>query len=100
HGAAVRGLGAGAALVYCDRDEAAARRTAASLGGGPAYAAVDDCLAAERPDVVHVCTPPDTHAYLAVRALSAGAAVLVEKPLALSRAETTGTPAGRGPRAG
>ena len=49
---------------------------------------MDDCLAAERPDVVHVCTPPDTHADLAVRALSAGAAVLVEKPLALSRTET------------
>jgi predicted dehydrogenase len=39
--------------------------------------------------VVHVCIQPDTHADLAVRALSARAAVLVEKPLALSRAETT-----------
>src|SRR5262249_46737378 len=45
-------------------------------------------LAAERPDVVHVCTPPDTHAEIAVRALSAGAVVLVEKPLALSLTET------------
>lgn len=89
HAAAVRDLGAGASLVFCDPDEDAARRTAASFGGGAAYRAIGDCLAAERPDVVHVCTPPDTHADLAVRALSAGAAVLVEKPLALSRAQTT-----------
>jgi predicted dehydrogenase len=88
HADAIRGLEDGAALVFCDPDLDAARRTAVACGGGPAYGAVDDCLAAERPDVVHVCTPPDAHAGLAVRALSAGAAVLVEKPLALSRAET------------
>jgi predicted dehydrogenase len=88
HAAAVRELGGGTSLVFSDPDLRAARRTAASFGGGAAYRDVDECLAAERPDVVHVCTPPDTHAELAVRALSAGAAVLVEKPLALSRTET------------
>src|SRR5262249_20195162 len=88
HAATVRDLGNGASLVFSDPDLGAARRTAASFGGGAAYRDVDDCLAAERPDVVHVCTPPDTHAHPAVRALSAGAAVLVEKPLALSRTET------------
>src|SRR5262245_43838841 len=88
HAAAVRDLGTGAALVFCDADAEAARHAAASFGSGTAYQSVDDCLVAERPDVVHVCTPPDTHADLAVRALSAGAAVLVEKPLALSRAQT------------
>jgi len=88
HAAAVQGLGTGTSLVFSDPDLDAARRTAAAFGGGAAYAALDACLEAECPDVVHVCTPPDTHADLAVRALSAGAAVLVEKPLALSRAET------------
>ena len=88
HAAAVRDLATGAALVFCDPDEDAARRTAASFGGGAVYRSVDDCLAAERPAVVHVCTPPDTHADLAIQALSAGAAVLMEKPLALSRAQT------------
>jgi predicted dehydrogenase len=89
HAAAVRRLDEGAPLVFCDPDADAARRTAAAFGGGPTYRTLDECLAAERPDVVHVCTPPATHADLAVRALSARAAVLVEKPLALSRAETT-----------
>jgi predicted dehydrogenase len=35
-----------------------------------------------RPDVVHVLTPPDSHASLAVQALEAGAHVLAEKPIA------------------
>jgi predicted dehydrogenase len=40
-----------------------------------------------RPDAVHVLTPPATHAELAITALEAGAHVLVEKPMALDRAE-------------
>jgi predicted dehydrogenase len=37
-----------------------------------------------RPDVVHVTTPPGSHARLATSALEAGAHVIVEKPLTLS----------------
>jgi len=38
-------------------------------------------------ELVSICTPTDTHADLAVRALEAGKHVLVEKPLALDPAE-------------
>lgn len=89
HAAAVRALAHDVALSFCDPDLEAARRAAASCGGGRAYADVEVCLRTERPAVVHVCTPPAAHPALAVRALEAGAAVLVEKPLALSVAETT-----------
>lgn len=37
--------------------------------------------------VIHICTSPDSHAELAVRAARAGKAVLVEKPVALSLAD-------------
>src|SRR5262249_61183107 len=100
HAAAVCGLGGDTSLVFCDPDEKAARRAAASFGGRPAYATLDDCLAAERPDVVHVCTPPDTHADLAVRALSAGAAGPRHKPPPPSRAGTPSVGAAPRPRAG
>jgi predicted dehydrogenase/nucleoside-diphosphate-sugar epimerase len=40
-----------------------------------------------RPDVVHIVTPPETHAALAMRALRAGCHVYVEKPFTPSRAE-------------
>jgi predicted dehydrogenase/nucleoside-diphosphate-sugar epimerase len=40
-----------------------------------------------RPDVVHVVTPPDSHARLAVEALEMGCDVFVEKPMAPTAAE-------------
>ncbi|KGM08607.1 oxidoreductase, partial [Cellulomonas bogoriensis 69B4 = DSM 16987] len=46
-----------------------------------------DVLGRHQVDVVHVCTPPGTHAGLATQALAAGAHVLLEKPPALSLAE-------------
>jgi predicted dehydrogenase len=51
------------------------------------YASVDAMLAKEKPDLVHICTPPASHAGIAVRCLEAGAWVLVEKPPCLSLAE-------------
>ena len=40
----------------------------------------EELLATERPDVVHICTPPASHALLARTALKAGSHVYVEKP--------------------
>lgn len=48
------------------------------------YSDVKTMLAAEKPDVVHVVTPPATHAELARICLEAGANVYVEKPFALN----------------
>jgi predicted dehydrogenase len=71
----------GADLVAAfDLDAAAAHATgvhvAASLGE-----------LIERADVVAVCTPPETHADVAVEVLAAGRGVLVEKPLATTLAD-------------
>jgi predicted dehydrogenase/nucleoside-diphosphate-sugar epimerase len=44
-------------------------------------------MRAARPDVVHVLTPPATHARLAVEALEMGCDVFVEKPMAPTVAE-------------
>jgi len=41
-------------------------------------------LREEHPDVVHVLTPPETHAELAIQAMEAGCHVLVEKPMAVN----------------
>jgi predicted dehydrogenase len=51
----------------------------------PAARAYDDlgaCLRDEAVDVVHVCTPPESHVQLARSAIEAGVHALVEKPLA------------------
>lgn len=58
------------------------------LGGDVAlYSSPEELLARVKPDVVHVCTPPETHAPLANLALRHGAHVYVEKPFALTSAE-------------
>lgn len=51
------------------------------------YTDLDEMLQAERPDLVHVCTPPFLHAVQVKKCVEAGAWVWCEKPLALSLAE-------------
>ncbi len=46
-----------------------------------------ELLADLRPDVVHIVTPPATHAPLAIQAIRAGSHVYIEKPFAPTRAE-------------
>ncbi len=46
------------------------------------YRRLDDLIEAERPHVVHVLTPPHTHAAVAMEAMEQGCHVLVEKPMA------------------
>jgi predicted dehydrogenase len=50
----------------------------------PVFTELDRMLDETRPDVVHVLTPPATHLPIVLRALGAGAHVLVEKPMATS----------------
>jgi len=51
------------------------------------YTEVAALLAAERPDLVVVAVPTSLHHEVTLRALEAGAHVLVEKPIAANRAE-------------
>jgi predicted dehydrogenase len=69
-------LDAGRLAAFCERH-----------GVDRGYPTAAKMLEREQPDLVHVCTPPATHAGLAIRALEAGAWVLCEKPLCGSLAE-------------
>jgi predicted dehydrogenase len=51
------------------------------------YTDAAEMLEKERPDLVHIATPPGTHYELVILSLEAGASVLCEKPLCLSLAE-------------
>jgi predicted dehydrogenase len=77
----------GATVVgVADLDLALARAQAARFGVAHAFANLTDLLNLA-PDVVHVLTPPDTHARLTCEALAAGAHVYVEKPMAVTEAD-------------
>lgn len=76
------GARAGADIVaVVDRDVAAAQRLASKFGAA-AFTPEQDWLRLSTPELVHLCTPRDTHFELARAALQSGLHVLVEKPVA------------------
>jgi len=61
--------------------------TLAARFGIPKVFPTMEAMVNEGVDVVHILTPPDTHASLAIAALKSGCHVLVEKPLAMNAEE-------------
>jgi predicted dehydrogenase/nucleoside-diphosphate-sugar epimerase len=51
------------------------------------FRSLKEMIAATRPDVVHVLTPPSSHCSLAIEALDHGCHVFVEKPMARTAVE-------------
>ena len=68
-------------VALVDQDPAALR------DGIPGYVDLDEALRAAEPDIAVVVVPPDAHREVAERCLAAGVPVLVEKPLAGTRAD-------------
>ena len=79
-------LAAGARLVaMADTDRAAAAALASELDVPGVYGSCAELLAAERPEVISVCTPPASHLEIVRAAAAAGVlAIHCEKPLATS----------------
>lgn len=75
------------AVTVTDSNRMAAESVASQYGLGGVHADMDAMLMENRPDVIHILTPPATHAALATRAMKAGCHVLVEKPMAMSSQE-------------
>jgi predicted dehydrogenase len=68
--------------AICDVSREAARKAAADAGIPMYYADIGEMLAKEKPDLVDICTPPKTHADIAIQVLRAGSNALIEKPMA------------------
>ena len=83
----VRKLPAAQVVAVCDRYPDLARQAAERFGVPGVFDDVGKMLAESRPDVVHVTTPPHSHAPLARQALAAGTHVYVEKPFTVDAAE-------------
>lgn len=82
HARAIASTATPAKLVAVADPSAAGRAAIASIAPeAEAYASFGELLKAQRPDVVHVVTPLDTHFQLARQALEAGCHVYVEKPV-------------------
>src|SRR5436190_14713923 len=84
---AIRSAPGARTIAVCDRYPDLARQAAERFDVPATFADFDRLLAEARPDVVHITTPPQTHAVLACQAIAAGAHVYVEKPFAVDEAE-------------
>ena len=77
-------------VAASDIDAGRVRDFARTHGIPRSYTDAETMLAAEQPDLVHICTPPALHFPLIVAALEAGASVLCEKPLCASLRQLDG----------
>ncbi len=82
-----RASGAWDLVAVCDLDEARARKVVGDAAHVDVETSLERLLARDDLDAVAIATPAGTHRPIAMAALAAGKHVLVEKPLASSRAE-------------
>jgi predicted dehydrogenase len=87
HARAYRALPGFELAGLVNRGAPAREALARELGGVPTFGDFEAALRSTKPDVVSINTWPDTHAAMATQALSAGAHVFCEKPLAETVAE-------------
>ncbi len=73
----------GVLVAVADTSSARANDLADRLGVSRVYLSLEDLLEVEKPDVVHVLTPPHTHAAVARTAIDRGVHTLIEKPMTL-----------------
>lgn len=73
--------------ALCDLNPQAAHRAGDTFGIPRVYSNFSEMLSNGKPDLLDICTPPQTHAALAVEAMKHGCHVLIEKPMALTLAD-------------
>jgi len=71
----------------CDKNQKASAVFANRFGVSHSYTNAEVMLHNEIPDVVHVLTPPQSHAYYSELSIAKGCHVIVEKPIALNASE-------------
>ena len=76
--------------VMSGRDAGAVAAAARAYGVPEIATDWRELISRDDVDVVDICTPPGTHAQIAIEAAAAGKAVLCEKPLALTYAQAAG----------
>lgn len=79
--------GAARVVAFAGRDRAALTAAAAAYGVPRTYPDWREMLTDPGVEAVHIVTPPDKHAEMAIAALKAGKHVFVEKPLATTDAD-------------
>lgn len=74
-------------VALCDRNEYMVQQAAIRFGISGTYGNAEELLERERPEVLHVTSPPASHLEIGRQALSRGVHVYMEKPFAVNRNE-------------
>jgi predicted dehydrogenase len=74
-------------VAVVDTNVERAKSIAAQFNIPKFYEDYPEMLDHEKPDLVSICTPPSSHAAIAIAAVSSGAHVICEKPMATSALE-------------
>jgi predicted dehydrogenase len=82
-----RNLTAADCVAIVNRDQAKARVLAERYGVPAVYGDLDVALDAERPDLVDLITPPETHREFVARIVARGIPVICQKPFGASYAD-------------
>ncbi|MEX6632100.1 NAD-dependent epimerase/dehydratase family protein [Hyphococcus lacteus] len=87
HGNVLRRLPNVEITAVCDLSLNAAKNLADQYGAPNVFTSLEEMLAANVADCIHVLTPPNHHRAATEQILNAGVAAFVEKPFALNAAE-------------
>src|SRR5436309_934914 len=74
-------------VALCQRDQPSAKAVADRYGVEHVFGRWEEILETAKPEIVVIATPPHLHRAIAVRAFGAGAHVLCEKPIAMTRTD-------------
>jgi predicted dehydrogenase len=74
-------------VAVSDLNETLAKSTASQWRIPRYYLSLSKLIEVEKIDIVDLCTPPQTHASLAVEAMKAGINVIIEKPMTMSASD-------------
>jgi predicted dehydrogenase len=85
----IRKLPNASLIAVCDQEPLMAEQLATRFGIVKSYVNFQELLVLEKPDVVHIATPPQSHLELATLAVDSGCHVLLEKPLGMNYDETS-----------
>jgi predicted dehydrogenase len=87
HAVQIQKISSAKLVAVCDAEPLMAKQIAERFRVPAWFTDVDEMLASERPDVVHVTTPPQSHLGIGKRCFEAGANAYIEKPFTLNTAD-------------
>jgi predicted dehydrogenase len=87
HAVQIQKIGSARLVAVCDAEPLMAQQIAERFRVPKWFTSLDEMLAATRPDIVHVTTPPQSHLAIGKKCFEAGASAYIEKPFTLNTAD-------------